>query len=198
MLSDHLANFFLSFSHMTLIIPIVLLGFIRGDRKLFYHAACIMLFSILVNYALKITFHIPLSPTLGKTGFAFPSGHMQVASVLYGWIAYKKQNLLLYLLMSILLCGIAFGLAHLGYHNYYDITGAVLVAVILIALYNVFQLKKPSLLTPCILVAATFLMGYIYLYHGEIPLYIQIACYTLLWCLVLKVPLLQVLQERKV
>lgn len=48
------------------------------NKKIFYHAACLVFLAILLNVALKSTFQVPLSAALGKTGFAFPSGHMMV------------------------------------------------------------------------------------------------------------------------
>lgn len=81
---DSLANFFLSFGHVTLIFPVVVLGYIWLSRSFFYHAITLIFLSMMVSFALKVTFKIPLPPLLKKEGFGFPSGHMQMATVLYG------------------------------------------------------------------------------------------------------------------
>ena len=118
-MTDIVTSFFLSFSHDTVIIPFVIIGYIWLDRNLFFNAICLILLSIIFNSALKITFQIPLSPLLNKEGFAFPSGHMMSSAVLYGWILLHTQNLFYRTSIIIVLFGIAFSLVHCGYHNYY-------------------------------------------------------------------------------
>ncbi len=140
------AQFALSFSHDTIIIPLLIGGFIWWDREMFYNAICLVLVSIIVNYALKITFQIPLSPSLGKEGFAFPSGHMQTSTILYGWIAYQTQKMAIKLLTVTLLIAIALSLVYFGYHNYYDILGGVFCALSLMALYIIsLNHAKPTI-----------------------------------------------------
>ena len=123
-----LAQFFLFFSNGFFIICLLILGYLLNKNLLFFQAACIALISIVVNIALKHTFQIPLSPALHKTGFAFPSGHMQLASVLYGWIALSTRSYALKILILGLLTGIGFGLVHCGYHSWFDVLGAVFFA----------------------------------------------------------------------
>lgn len=156
-----IANFFLIFTHAGIIIPLLILGYIWLDRKIFFHAAYIVLISILFNIALKVTFQISLSPTLNSEGFAFPSGHMQSGVVLYGWLIINSRNILHKLLMITLLIGIAWSLVYFGYHNYFDILGSILFGSFLVFSYT-FIVNVPRKKRSIILWAvSTFLLLYI-------------------------------------
>jgi hypothetical protein len=68
----------------------------------------------------------------GKEGFAFPSGHMQVAVVFYGWLFLIYEQTLIRALLLIVLSGIAFGLIQQGYHNFSDVIASVVFGIITI------------------------------------------------------------------
>ncbi len=126
----------MSFCHQTTLIPIIIIGYIWVDRKIFFHAICILLSSMLFNSSLKNTFKIPLSPALGKQGFAFPSGHMQTAFVFYGWLFRSIKVFSISIIIIILLFGVCFGLMHFGYHNFIDILGSLFFGSFLMIVYN--------------------------------------------------------------
>ena len=158
---DSLANFCLSFSHETIIIPLLLIGYIWLEQELFFHAICLILVSSLTNFVLKILFQFPLSPFLGKEGFAFPSGHMQSSVALYGWGVVKTKKLLYKLLLSSLLIGIGLSLIYFKYHNYFDIFGAIFFGCLLIFFYNLFLKKiRRKIFITALFFYATFLMLY--------------------------------------
>jgi hypothetical protein len=158
---DAVARFFLGFSHLLFIFPMLALGFIFLNKHLFYHALCIMLFSIIINVALKATFQIPLAPFLNKTGFAFPSGHMQLAAIIYGWLAFKIPSTRLRILISVVLIGISFGLVHFGYHTFIDVLGGVFFAVLLITLYAFMQCEHNKILPWLLATISSIAMLYI-------------------------------------
>lgn len=166
-LSDYIASFFLVFGNGLIIIPLLLWGLIFAERRLFYSALCLIGLSILVNVALKVSFQLPLSPSLGKEGFAFPSGHMQLATVFYGGLAYNKRSQLFSLLIVCLLAGIGWGLIHYNYHNLYDVSAAFIVALCLLYLYQCLQRveKEQWILSG----TASLLMVYIHLHYPPIP-----------------------------
>ena len=136
-----LTTFFLRFSHWVVIVPCIVLGYCLISRRIFCHALCLLALGILLNIVLKNMFQIPLSPALGKEGFAFPSGHMHVATVLYGWLALNIKNRWFRLCMVIILLGVGFSLVHAGYHNYYDVFGGLFFGTLLVLLYHVLLLK---------------------------------------------------------
>lgn len=166
-MSDYIATFFLAFGNGFIIIPLILWGLVFDERRLFASALRLVALSILVNVALKISFQVPLSPSLAKEGFAFPSGHMQLATVFYGWLAYNRRNRLLSVGTVCLLTGIAWGLIHFDYHTLYDVTAAVVVAHCLFYLYLVLQKsgKGQWMLSG----TASMLLLYIHQHYPPIP-----------------------------
>ncbi len=179
-MTDIITSFFLSFSHDTIIIPFVMMGYIWLDRKLFFNAICVILFSIIFNSALKITFQIPLSPLLNKEGFAFPSGHMQSSAVLYGWILLHTQNLFYRISIIIVLLGIACSLVNRGYHNYYDILGAAFFASLLLTSYHKISQINQAILAKTAVIIATIMMIYISIRYNQIAEHLWRAYYGLI------------------
>ena len=177
---DNVSRFFLAFSHDTIIIPLIIIGYIWIDRKVFFHGISLLLTSMLLNLALKITFQVPLAPSLGKEGFAFPSRHMQTSIVLYGWLLKSVNKRSIKVVITILLIGISIGLVHLGYHNYFDVLAAVFLGLLLIFIYSWFlKTFKESILSMIVLLFNTLLMAYIVLLY-EIKEYSWLAYYSLI------------------
>ena len=165
---DCLATSLLFFSNTTFIIPFIILGFIWIDNKIFYHAVCLVILCMALNVALKISFAIPLNPSLGKEGFAFPSGHMQLATVLYTWLASRLKAKWVTILVIFLLAGIAISLNYYSYHNYYDVIAATIVGLLLVIFYYQFLLKWPNFSAIIVFCLVTLLLVYIRLWQGKI------------------------------
>lgn len=180
MMQDALARGFLLFSDYIIIVPLLFVGFFCLNRKIFYHAVCLMLFSILLNVALKNMFQVPLSPALGKKGYAFPSGHMQLVTVFYGWLALKFHNHWLSILTMILLTGVGASLIHFGYHTIYDVVAALIVGILLLLLYDRAQTRWPKKTPWVLLLVASFLLLSIYLRTWHIAGYVWMAYLFLL------------------
>jgi membrane-associated phospholipid phosphatase len=174
-----LAHFFLFFNNWTFIVCLLLLGLMFGNRALFYHTTCIIMVSMIINVALKCTFQIPLSPTLHKVGFAFPSGHMQLAAVLYGSLLFYIKNRTLQMLLITLLAGIGFSLVHFGYHTWFDVLGAVFFAGLILGFYQILLRQKTPYLAWVNVSLTTLLMIYI-AYRNTIPIHAWIAYTALL------------------
>ncbi len=170
-----LTKFFLIFSHDTMIIPIIIGGFIWSNRNIFYHAICLVLLSMLLSFILKFIFQ-----KQSVYGLAFPSGHMQASVVLYGWLAYKFRNYFLTALITILLLGIGFSLVYSGYHDYYDVLGGIFFAILLLASYSFALNKMPSKTPYFNLSLATCFMLSIFFYCGSILPHLWLAYYALL------------------
>ena len=181
---DQLASGFLLFSDDIIIVPLIVLGLICLDRSVFYHAACLIFFSILLNVALKNSFQVPLSPLLGKKGYAFPSGHMQLVTVLYGWLALKFNKKGLYLGTLLLLAGIGASLIHFGYHTIYDVIAGLFVGLILLLVYEMALTKWPKKMPWCLLLIASIFLLYIDLRTFAIAEYVWKA-YLGLWLVII-------------
>ncbi|CEK12066.1 phosphatase PAP2 family protein [Legionella hackeliae] len=176
---DIVAAFFLLFSNAVVIIPFLILGFIWLDKSLFYHAICLILISSLINVALKVSFQIPLPASIAKNWFAFPSGHMQMTTVLYGWIAYKIGIEWIKRVLITLLIGIALSLIHFNYHNVYDIIGALFFALLILVLYPILYSKWPTAMPWILLITAINLIAYIHLRYRPIPNHAWVAFFML-------------------
>lgn len=162
---ENITKLVLAFCNDIIIIPLVIVGYIWIDKCKFYHAICLLLLSMICNVALKSTFQIPLSTHLAQEGFAFPSGHMQTAAVLYGWLMLHFYAPMLYTLLVLLLTSIAYSLVALGYHNWFDVVGGILFGSIVLFSYFLILKKKPQIQAPAILLLSTLLMVYIHLMY---------------------------------
>ncbi|WED43075.1 phosphatase PAP2 family protein [Legionella cardiaca] len=183
---DNLASFILFFSDGIVIIPFIVFGLICLDRSMFNNAAYLVLISILINVALKVSFQIPLPASVAKNWFAFPSGHMQMAAVFYGWLACRINFLWFRILVTVILFGIGFSLIHLGYHNVCDVIGALFFALLIVTGYQRLLSKTPQNLIWILLSTAICLLVYIQLVYAKIPTHAKVAFYALLILLLAK------------
>lgn len=124
---------------MAPIVLIVGIGYWGYRRDLFSHVLFLILLSMIVNTALKCLFQVPLKPHLNQhEWYAFPSGHMQLATVLYGrlWWVFRKTKWAQLLL--ILLGGIGWAMIWRNYHDFIDVFAGVIAGVGLLLAYAVF------------------------------------------------------------
>ncbi|MDR3187394.1 MAG: hypothetical protein LBT63_03145 [Holosporaceae bacterium] len=137
---DAVAHFVLKFSHITFIIPLVMVGMIFHRRDLYAKAICFVFVVMIFNALLKQWFKVPLFPHLGP-GYAFPSGHMHAAAVFYGYIIYKVDNRALRVTLLFLLCCFGLSLIQCRFHDLFDVTGAAVFAFAEILLCRFISLK---------------------------------------------------------
>jgi membrane-associated phospholipid phosphatase len=162
---NSIASLFLAFSDDKIIMPILIIGYIWVDRKIFFEAICLILISILLNFSLKITFKIPFP--IHQEGFAFPSGHTQSSVVLYGWLLTNLKHHPLKILLLMLIAGIGWSLVYFDHHNYFDVIGGVFFGCLLLLLYKSLTnpLKQASI-NLILLSVSTLLILYIkYIYN---------------------------------
>lgn len=191
---DFLAKGFLTFSHPTLIVPFLIIGFLldkngaiknaQQNTTIWEYACLLILFAMIFNTLLKSLFLVPLNPAIGKEGFAFPSGHMHVSVVFYGWVflAYTQKGVRGLILL--ILTGIGYGLIQQGYHDFNDVGAAA--AVGLLTLYGFAKItqhpmiqKNPLRVWLSLIPVAGLMLGIIHCRIG-IPPHIQITFMGLL------------------
>ncbi len=186
MFLDHVANFFLFFSNIFVVAAILLVLGLRIGRAFFLQCFCLTFLGMIVNVALKGTFKV-LPPPFLEGGYAFPSGHMQLTCIFYGWILLHVRSSVLRGCLFMLCLGQGMGLIHYHYHTLFDVLGGVFFATLMIVLYRktLFWFKKQ---TPWVLLCASSLcMLYnLYAYKGGIPLHAVQSYEALLVVLILE------------
>jgi undecaprenyl-diphosphatase len=114
----------------------VVLGILFDYRKEdFERAACFVCFVMIFNTLLKNIFKVPLFPHLGH-GYAFPSGHMHVAAIFYGYFIYRTRSHAVQAILISLLGCVASSIVYKHFHDWYDIFGATVFTCLEIAGYH--------------------------------------------------------------
>jgi len=139
----YIAKSGLHVNHVTLLIPIFLLGFFFIDRKIFSQALLLLLFTMVYNLFLKSIWQIPLKPPL--EGWAYPSGHMHAGWVFWGWLALNYKRRLTIPLFLIMMAASAWGLIYHNYHDLPDIYGAIGFGSLSLCIYYLANHKIPIL-----------------------------------------------------
>lgn len=151
---DIIAKFFLVFGQEFILIPLITIGFFALNKKTYGHAIILLLFTMIFNAFLKSIFQIPLAEHLNKTGYAFPSGHMQSAIAFYGWLFVAHKNTLVRTMVLTILFGLGYSLIQQKFHNIYDVSAAVLFGSLTLLIYTIVSRIKLFKSRP-------FLLGYI-------------------------------------
>lgn len=169
MLSDLVADVLLPFANFPVILWIGFIILLKFGLRYFLQTASLLSFNILVNAALKVAFKIPLSPYLHKVGYAFPSGHMQFATVFYIWLGLQIPSKFYRVITLILLPGVAVSMIHYGYHNLSEILAGFICGLLLVVIYQ-FVLYRFAKAVPWLLFSiGSILMIYNELRYQSIP-----------------------------
>lgn len=142
---DAFCNLTLSTIHEIVLLPLLVIGMLWGDRRIFFSAINNLLLAMLLAAALKAYFQVPLAPHLHKDGFAFPSGHMLTATAFYGGLLIMTPHRWVrWALAGNLVC-FAYALVARGYHNTHDVAAAVWFACLLLGATHTLQHRSSRL-----------------------------------------------------
>ncbi len=177
-----LSEFFLMINRAFVVVPVLVAGYIWLSRKFFYHLVCLVFFSIIVNYALKVTFKAPLSLALNKQGFAFPSGHMQSATVFYSSLVYgfisgnifngesfiKKPatKKIFFGLLLLVLAGIGWAMTYHGFHDLKDVLAGAFCGTVLVVLHTKCIMTFPKIVPWLMVCLSSALLAYSHFAHN--------------------------------
>lgn len=130
----------LLFSREYVFITILTLLYISGYKAQASRVIFVLLFSMVFNGYLKTYFAVPLPAELGD-GYAFPSGHMQMAFGFWGWMMVEFRHRMIQALCIFALAAVAIGLVGHGYHDWLDVWAAIGFGMITLGLYAWVTLK---------------------------------------------------------
>jgi hypothetical protein len=98
----------------------------------------------LTNAFLKDLFHDPrppigfaLDPQVGES-FGFPSGHAQVATAMWLWLAYEIKRPWAWAVAIFIVAGVGFSRLYLGVHDVEDVVGGTLLGLASVVIYRGF------------------------------------------------------------
>ena len=121
------------------------------DRKIFGIFPLFVFISALVNAYLKELFHDPrpdsvlnIDPWLDTLdpSFGFPSGHAQLAIVIWGFLMLRSKNTWIRSIFIFLMITVSFSRLYLGVHDIMDVVGGAIIGLLsLLFLEQLFNEK---------------------------------------------------------
>ena len=116
-------------------------GYFALGSKRFFHTALLLMAAGLLNSWLKDIGQDARPDAAyaldGRVGdsYGWPSGHMQIAVVLWGYLAYSLRRLWAYWAAAIIIAVMGFSRLYLGVHDLGDVTAGFIFGVLCLAAY---------------------------------------------------------------
>lgn len=149
--SDLLTPVFKAFSalgygrFLLLFVPI---GYWIFNKNIFARVGLWLGLSALINAYLKDLLQDPrpdpvfqLDPAVGPS-YGFPSGHAQIAIVIWFWIAWEARKTWIWILSSILVIGMCFSRLYLGVHDVEDVLGGLGIGLLSLLIFIFLTTKR--------------------------------------------------------
>lgn len=179
---DLSAQFFLFFSNVPVVITLLGLSYLYLGHAFCLQWSSLILLELIFNVTLKGIFHVP-APGITELLYVFPSGHMQLTTVCYGWLAWHLESFTLRMLLILLCVGQGYGLIHEHYHSLLDVVGALLAALSLLITYRGLLYSAPAQAPWIILGIATGLTWYNHTLYTVVPVH-AIYAIEILWIMI--------------
>lgn len=120
------------------------MGYWLCDKPMFTRLALLVGIVGLTNFFLKDLFQDPrppieyaLDPRVGDF-FGLPSGHAQIATAMWFWLAIELRRSWAWALAIIVTAGVGFSRLYLGVHDIEDVTAGTLLGLATVAIYHGF------------------------------------------------------------
>ena len=141
----------------SIVILILTFGYFSIKREAFERAFFIVAFTLAFNVFLKSIFKVPLPEAINSGGWALPSGHTQLAFVLWGWLAWEYRKWWAFGLFSVACIAEGYGLMYFGYHEWIDLLVAIGFGIMTLVGYH-FLLKLKLFLGKSLRLGGFFLI----------------------------------------
>lgn len=132
------------------LIMLLCFGYFALGSKRFFHTAMLLMAAGLLNSWLKDFGQDPRPDMLyaldGRVGdsYGWPSGHTQIAVVLWGYLAYSVQAKWAYWVAGMFIILQAFSRLYLGVHDLGDVTAGFIFGILCLAAYIAVERHQPS------------------------------------------------------
>lgn len=130
--------------YSTFLMFFMAIGYWSWNKAVFYRLLVLVAINAMLNAYLKDVFQDPRPPMelrlddLVHASYGLPSGHAQLAVVLWMWLAWEMRRAWVWLLCSAIALGVMASRMYLGVHDLEDVLGgAVLGAITLLVFESV-------------------------------------------------------------
>lgn len=132
----------------TFFLIVLPLGFWLGRRDLFFRLTLLLLVTAFLNAALKGLFQVPRPSAIPHlteaSGWSFPSGHAQIAAVMWIYLAWELGRRWFWPVAVALVAGVSASRVYLGVHRPVDILVGATVGVVTVLFVRVWLEPAPS------------------------------------------------------
>ncbi len=139
---QEIATCFSYISNDYLLMCVAVLFCIFSKRTEYAHLVILLLFAMVYKALLKELLKIP-APVTSPTKYGFPSGHINFATIFFGWFMVTYRTKLLYWLCPIALTLASVSTIYLGYHDIYDVMLTPLLPVCVLTIYHIYLRQVP-------------------------------------------------------
>ncbi|HTD06842.1 phosphatase PAP2 family protein [Undibacterium sp.] len=134
--------------YSTFIMFFMAVGYWTWSKAIFFRVMLLVAFSAVLNAYVKDLFQDPRPPLsirlddLVGTSYGLPSGHAQLAVVIWMWLAYELKRKWAWVLCALIALGVMLSRLYLGAHDVEDVlAGAVLGSLTLVAFARIKDRK---------------------------------------------------------
>jgi hypothetical protein len=132
----------------TFFLLVLPLGYWVGRREAFFRLTVLLVASAFLNSALKGYFEIPRPTTIPHLvepgGWSFPSGHAQIAAVMWAYLAWELRQRWFSIVAAMLIVGVSVSRVYLGVHRPVDIFVGATIGLVTVALVRLWFEPGPS------------------------------------------------------
>lgn len=128
--------------YTTFIMFFIAIGYWTWNRAIFYRLLILVAFNALLNAYAKDWIQDPRPPLairlddLVGASYGLPSGHAQIGTVLWMWLAWELRRTGAWVLCSLIAVGVMASRLYLGVHDLEDVVGGALLGATTLVLFE--------------------------------------------------------------